>query len=68
MCIRDSPNSEKLYQRRGYAHYIAIVQLFGWEALERFWASEHLDYANGIDYDRNSNGTGDVDSRILRMS
>ena len=62
------PNSEKLYQRRGYAHYIAIVQLFGWEALERFWASEHLDYANGIDYDRNSNGTGDVDSRILRMS
>ena len=62
------PNSEKLYQRRGYAHYITIARLFGWEALERFWESEHLDFANGIDYDRNSDGEGDVDSRILRMS
>ncbi len=62
------PNSEKLYQRRGYAHYVIIAELFGWEALERFWASEHADFANGIDYDRNSNGDGDTDSRILRMS
>ncbi len=62
------PNSEKLYQRRGYAHYIVIAKLFGWEALERFWESEHVDFANGIDYDRNSDGEGDVDSRILRMS
>jgi hypothetical protein len=64
----ERPNSEKLYQRRGYAHYVIIAQLFGWDALERFWASEHADFAAGIDYDRNSNRPGDVDSRILRMS
>ena len=27
-----------------------------------------MDFANGMDYDRNSDGEGDVDSRILRMS
>lgn len=62
------PNSEKLYQRRGYAHYIVIAKLFGWQALERFWESEHVDFTTGIDYDRNSDGEGDVDSRILRLS
>ena len=62
------PNSEKSYQRRGFGAYVTIAKLFGWEPLEEFWASEHVDFLDGIDYNRNSAGAGDTDSRILRMS
>ncbi|MDF3129343.1 M60 family metallopeptidase [Kiritimatiellaeota bacterium B1221] len=65
MNISNKPGDEVKYQHRGYAKYVEIVNLFGWEALSRFWHSVHLDYMKGVTYPRNTDPT---DSRILRMS
>ncbi len=65
MNISNKPGDEVKYQHRGYGKYVEIVNLFGWEALSRFWHSVHLDYNKGITYPRNNDPT---DSRILRMS
>ncbi|WP_372845737.1 M60 family metallopeptidase [Pontiella sp.] len=53
------------YQHRGYAKYVEIAALFGWDALGDFWKSVAVDYENGIEYSRNYDP---ADSRIIRMS
>ncbi len=62
--ISNQPGDEVKYQHRGYAHYVDIVDLFGWCAVEDFWYSESVDYMNGIIYDTNN---PDQDDRIYRM-
>lgn len=53
------------YQHRGYAKYVEIVALFGWDAIDNFWHSVGVDYMDGIEYETNADP---ADSRILRMS
>lgn len=53
------------YEHKGYAKYVEIANLFGWDALGDFWKSVNGDYENGITYSTNSDPT---DSRIVRMS
>ncbi len=65
MDISNSERNEVRYQHRGYGKYVEIANLFGWQVLEEFWHSVHLDYLEGIEYPRNSDPT---DNRILRMS
>lgn len=65
MDISNSSKNEVRYQHRGYAKYVEIVNLFGWQVLEGFWKSNQTDYLNGIEYERNADPT---DSRILRLS
>lgn len=57
--------TEMKYQHRGYAKYVEIAALFGWDALGDFWKSVAVDAENGITYSRNSDP---ADSRIIRMS
>ena len=57
--------NEVRYQHRGYAHYVDIVELFGWEALERFWASEGEAADMGNAFPVNNQPQ---DDRIFRMS
>lgn len=57
--------NEVRYQHRGYAHYVDIVELFGWEALENFWKSESDAADMGNPFPVNDQ---DQDDRILRMS
>ena len=61
----NSEGDEMKYQQRGYGKYAEIVNLFGWDALSRFWKSVHEDYEKGITYPTNTDPT---DNRILRMS
>lgn len=65
MDITNSEMNEVRYQHKGYGKYAEIVNLFGWEPLDNFWASVQEDYLAGITYSRNSDPT---DSRIIRMS
>ena len=65
MDYTNSEKNEMRYQHKGYGKYGEIVNLFGWPALEDFWASVQKDYLAGITYSRNSDPT---DNRILRMS
>lgn len=65
MDITNSKQDEVRYQHRGYGKYVEIVHLFGWQVLEDFWHSVHLDYLKGIQYPRNDDPT---DNRILRLS
>jgi len=65
MDISNQPSNEVRYQHRGYAKYVEIARLFGWDALSNFWGSVNQDYMNGITYPTNADPT---DSRILRMS
>lgn len=54
------------YEHKGYAKYVEIANLFGWDAVGAFWKSVNVDYENGITYPlTNSDPT---DSRIVRMS
>ncbi|MEZ5032645.1 MAG: M60 family metallopeptidase [Saprospiraceae bacterium] len=57
--------NEVRYQHRGYAHYVDIVELFGYEALEKFWKAEGDAADAGNPYPVNDQ---DQDDRILRMS
>lgn len=65
MNITNSEKNEVRYQHRGYGKYVEIAHLFGWQVLQEFWHSVHLDYLEGIQYPRNSDPT---DNRILRLS
>jgi Peptidase M60, enhancin and enhancin-like/N-terminal domain of M60-like peptidases len=61
-----SAMQEKMYVQRGYAKYVEIAALFGWDKLEKFYLEENRVFrkeavAAGA-------GLADVDSRILRMS
>lgn len=57
--------NEVRYQHRGYAHYVDIVELFGYVALEKFWKAEGDAADAGNPYPVNDQ---DQDDRILRMS
>ncbi len=57
--------NEVRYQHRGYAHYVDIVELYGWEALEKFWQAESDSAAMGSPFPVNDQPQ---DDRILRMS
>ena len=60
--------SEMAYQHRGYGKYVEIAALFGWDALEDFWASVAFDAELNPDpvfYEKNNDP---ADSRIIRMS
>ena len=57
---------EVMYVQRGYAKYVEIAALFGWDKLEKFYLEENRVFhkeavAAGA-------GLEEVDSRILRMS
>ena len=65
MDITATEKNEVQYQHRGFGKYADIVNLFGWDALSKFWKSVHDDYVKGITYATNTDPT---DSRILRMS
>ncbi len=56
------------YQHRGYAKYADIVRLFGWEAIENYYALVNENYENGVyDYSSNVNSVP-TDDRIYEMS
>jgi len=56
------------YQPRGHAKYADLVRLFGWDAIESFYANVNELYEIGeIDYSNNVNNVP-ADDRLLRMS
>lgn len=57
--------NEVRYQHRGYAHYVDIVELYGWEALEKFFESESEAADMGNPFPVNNQPQ---DDRIFRMS
>jgi hypothetical protein len=57
---------EMQYQHRGHGKYVAIVKLFGWEALERFSQTDNDNYLNGMEPANFNNDPRD--NRILRLS
>ena len=62
MDITNSEKNEVRYQERGYAKYVEVAALFGWDKLEAFWAEENRVAVPGKD------PSIETDSRILRMS
>ncbi len=64
MDISNTTKDEVRYQQRGYAKYIEMAALFGWEVIDSFYKKEQMDYINQVPGD----GLTDVDSRILRFS
>ncbi len=57
--------NEVRYQHRGYAHYVDVAEMFGWEALEAFWKSESDAADAGMPFPVNDQPQ---DDRIFRMS
>merc|ERR1719384_461257 len=58
--------ADMTHQHKGYAKYVEIARIFGWQILEQFFQSVHADYADGANYDPL---LGDKpDDRIFRMS
>ena len=53
------------YQLRGYAHYVDMVDVFGWSSMTEFNDQLNKDFANGIDFSRNNHSNND---RIYRFS
>jgi hypothetical protein len=64
MDISNTTKDEVRYQQRGYAKYVEMAALFGWEMLDSFYKKENLDFIAQTPGD----GLSDVDSRILRFS
>jgi Peptidase M60, enhancin and enhancin-like/N-terminal domain of M60-like peptidases/Secretion system C-terminal sorting domain len=64
MDISNTTKDEVRYQQRGYAKYIEMAALFGWEVIDSFHKKEQLDFINQAPGD----GLTEVDSRILRFS
>jgi hypothetical protein len=66
MDITSSEKNEVRYQQRGYAKYVEVASLFGWDKLEKFYLEENRVFRNEVvEAGLDLNG---VDSRILRMS
>ncbi|MFG0287244.1 MAG: M60 family metallopeptidase [Rhodopirellula sp. JB044] len=65
MNISNKPGDEVKYQHRGYGKYVEIANLFGWDALSRFWQEENASWKPG---DRVPNNSDPTDVRILRLS
>jgi len=53
------------YQHRGHGKYVAVVRLFGWDAIGEMFKKVNEDYNRGIVIKKTSHPT---DDRILRMS
>jgi hypothetical protein len=64
MDISSTTKDEVRYQQRGYAKYIEMAALFGWEVIDSFYRKEQLDFIAGVP----SDGLNEIDSRILRFS
>ncbi|MEP6793966.1 MAG: M60 family metallopeptidase, partial [Saprospiraceae bacterium] len=64
MDISNTTKDEVRYQQRGYAKYVEMAALFGWEVIDAFYKQEQLDFIAQTPGD----GLSDVDSRILRFS
>ncbi|MGJ8641517.1 MAG: M60 family metallopeptidase [Opitutaceae bacterium] len=65
MNYTNRPGDEMKYQHRGYAKYVEIANLFGWDALARFWRTDHENWKVGDKAPQNKDPT---DDRILRLS
>ncbi|WP_372796471.1 M60 family metallopeptidase [Pontiella sp.] len=59
------PGDEFKYQHRGFGKYVEIVNLFGWDALSRFWKMDNERFEPGDKVPQNNDP---VDDRILRLS
>ncbi|MDF7799300.1 M60 family metallopeptidase [Pontiellaceae bacterium B1224] len=59
------PGDEFKYQHRGYGKYVEIANLFGWDALGRFWHADNERWQPGDKVPQNNDP---VDDRILRLS
>jgi hypothetical protein len=64
MDISNTTKDEVRYQQRGYAKYVEMAALFGWEMIDSFYKKENLDFIAQTPTD----GLTNVDSRILRFS
>ena len=64
MDISNTTKDEVRYQQRGYAKYVEMAALFGWELIDSFYKQEQLDFINQVPGD----GFVEKDSRILRFS
>lgn len=64
MDISNTTKDEVRYQQRGYAKYVEMAALFGWETIDSFYRKENLDFIAQTPGDTLS----EVDSRILRLS
>jgi len=64
MDISNTTKDEVRYQQRGYAKYIEMAALFGWELIDSFYKQEQLDFINQVPDD----GLAEKDSRIIRFS
>jgi hypothetical protein len=65
MCHSNKPGDEFKYQHRGFGKYVEIANLFGWEALSRFWHEDRVSWKPGDPAPQNNDP---VDDRILRLS
>ncbi len=65
MCHSNKPGDEFKYQHRGFGKYVEIANLFGWDALGRFWHEENVNWRPGDQVPQNNDP---VDERILRLS
>ena len=64
---------EMKYQYRGYAKYVDVARLFGWDTLDEYFRSFNQDYENSVSpQNTNTKVTGNYDKSnnglILRMS
>ena len=66
MDITHTTTDEVRYQQRGYAKYVEVAALFGWDKLEKFYAKENLVYQGKAALEGKSLDAND--SQILRMS
>ena len=66
MDITSSEKNEVRYQQRGYAKYVEVAALFGWNALESFYAEEER--VAQLKLVKAGSTLAKDDSRILRMS
>ena len=64
MDISNTTKDEVRYQQRGYAKYVEMAALFGWEMIDSFYKKENLDFIAQTPGD----SLTEVDSRILRFS
>ena len=66
MDITNSEKNEVRYQQRGYAKYVEVAALFGWDKLDSFYAEEER--VAQLKLTKAGNTLAKDDSRILRMS
>jgi hypothetical protein len=64
MDISNTVKDEVRYQHRGYAKYVEIAALFGWEVLHDFYYQSNIDYNNQIP----PGILSPTDDRILKLS